>query len=79
MSHFFFVHSVWPQPRNRLQEQEKALGPSYPPASHLANIPQWPDNEWLAQTRVSSDTHANSTSGPTIAGPVRGSLAEGSR
>lgn len=52
MSHFFFVHSVWPQPRNRLQEQEKALGPSYPPASHLANIPQWPNNEWLAQTLV---------------------------
>lgn len=37
LSRFFSVHSNWPQPRNRLQEQEKAL--DFPSASCSPNTP----------------------------------------
>lgn len=74
MSHFFCVRSVWPQPRNRLQEQEKALDP--PSASRLPNTPQWLNNQWLPQTPVCHLISMLIASGLTIAGE---SLGEGSQ
>ncbi len=73
LSHFCSVHSVWPQLRNRLKEQEKALDPPLlclPPTKH----PQWQNHQWLAESPERHQIPMLIASGLTRAVPVWGTL-----
>lgn len=76
LSHFFSVHSVWPQLRNRLQKQEKALDPPPNPCLLLTKHPQWPNNQWLAESPECHQISILIVSGLTSAVPVCGTLGE---
>lgn len=69
-----FVSFLLCRPRNRLQEQEKALDP--PSASPSPNTPQWPNNQWLAESPVCHQISMLIAGGLTVAVPAQGTLGE---